>query len=152
MKKISKQRVMAILIGAIMLASIAEVALLRNNQQQDNQPQQLPGAVNRKLSLDETRSVLTSGRILIEYFYNESCTSCAAKEGMYREFVNSDAFVGFAVLSYGVSENETADWLIDLALNQVSLKDVNTTADMQKLFCDNSIVSEKPNICILEGI
>ncbi len=152
MKKLAKQRIVAVFIGVVMLASIMEIALLRNTPDQGNEPQQLPGVVNRKLTLDEFRTALMTGRVVLEYFHNESCPECAAKERMYRDFAASGQFSDVVVLSYGISQNETADWLVDLSGNQIPLKDINTTADLQRLFCSDGIVSEKPNACILEEI
>lgn len=151
MKKITGQRIMAIFIGVIMLASVAEIALLRNNTTETEQTT-LPDTVNRKLTLAEMRDTLVGGKILIEYFYNETCTSCIAKEKMYMDFVSSGQFRGYAVLSHGVW-NETADWILDATGTQTDLSNVSSASDMKKLICSNEIImGNKPNVCVLEGL
>jgi hypothetical protein len=152
MKKLTTQRIMAIFIGVVMLASIAEVALLRNTPNATVTPT-LPDVVNRKLTLDEMRGVLTNGTVLIEYFYNETCTNCTTKAEMYKSFVTSDQFKGYALLSYGVL-NETADWMLDLTGTQIDLTNITTTTQLENLFCDDSKVRSpnKPNVCLLKSI
>lgn len=154
MNKITKQRFIAIFIGAVMLASILEVALLRNNPNNTPETAQLPDIVNRKLTLLEMRNTLGSGKVLIEYFYNESCTNCTAKENVYKEFVSSDQFKGYVILSYGASKNETADWMLDLNLEQIDLSKINTTLELENLFCDDNSTAKtmKPNVCLLKNV
>ena len=151
MDNMTKKRIMAIFIGVVMLASVAEVALLRNNQTQTNEPEQLPNVVNRKLTITEMRSVLMSSRAIIEYFHNESCSDCAAKEALYQEFANSDNFKGYVVVSYG-AYNETSDWLLDLTGTQKDLTNITTQADLKKMFCDTEIATLKPNVCLLDSM
>jgi hypothetical protein len=151
MKKITIQRIMAIFIGVVMLASVAEIALLRNTPAETQQTT-LPNIVNRKLTLLEMRDTLTGGKVLIEYFYNETCTNCTAKENVYKEFVNSEQFKDYVVLSYGVW-NETADWMLDAAGTQKELGNISSAADMKKLLCSDEIrMLDKPNVCVLEGL
>lgn len=154
MKKITSKRIMAIFIGVVMLASIAEVSLLRNTPNDQSTTTSVPSVVNRKLTLDELRSTLGSGKeVVIEYFYNESCANCGAKAEMYKSFVTSGQSSGFAVLSYGVSENETADWMLDATGTQTSLDNVTNVGDLQKLLCsDNIRMLDKPDVCIFEQL
>jgi len=109
--------------------------------------------VNRKLTLEEMRSVLTGGNAIIEYFHNESCEGCAAREAMYQDFVstiNTDR--SYVMLSYGVSENETSDWMIDLQGTQIDLSNISDATSMKKLICRNDVATLKPNICVLEEL
>lgn len=154
MKKMTSKRIMAIFIGVVMLASIAEVALLRNTPGDKQGATSVPSVVNRKLTLDEMRSTLGSGKeVVIEYFYNESCTNCSAKVEMYKSFVTSNQFSGYAVLSYGVSENETADWMLDATGTQTVLGNMTSVSDLQKLLCSDDVrMLDKPDVCILEQL
>ena len=151
MDNINKKRFMAIFIGVVMLASILEIGFLRNNQTQNTETEQLPGVINRKLTISEMRSVLTGGRALIEYFHNESCIDCVAKEALYQEFANSDNFNGYVVVSYG-AYNETSDWLLDLTGTQTDLTNITTQTSMKKMFCDTDIATVKPNVCLLDNM
>jgi hypothetical protein len=145
----NSKRIMAIFIGVVMLASILEVSLLRTKPEAPG-PVQVPDVLNRTLTPEEKVGILRSGKTLIEYFHNESCISCAIKEKMYQDFVESDQFKGYVILSYGTSQNETADWIINLDGTQIDLKGINGTADMKKLFCDDALI--KPTACLLEEV
>jgi hypothetical protein len=152
MKKINQQRLIAIFIGVVMLASIMEVALLRTTPNNGPATAQVPDIVNRRLTLDEMRSALTSGKVVIEYFYNDTCTNCTAKENVYKEVAGSDQFHGFVVLSYGAG-NETADWLLDATGTQTDLRNVTMATDLEKMLCGDEIrMFSKPNICLLQGL
>lgn len=154
MDNLTKKRLVAIFIGVVMLASVAEVALLRTNPAGTTTQVQVPTVVNRRLTLDEMRSVLGGGNAIIEYFHNESCDGCAAKETMYQDFVkNINTDRSYVMLSYGVTENETSDWMIDLAGTQIDLSNISTTTEFIDLFCNCNetvrIQNFKPNICVL---
>jgi len=152
MNKTNKQRLIAIFIGVVMLASMAEIGLLRNREGNTQETAKLPDVVNRKLTLLEMRDALTSGRVLIEYFYNETCANCTAKENIYKEFVASDQFKGYVVLSYGVW-NETSDWMLDATGTQTKLDNISDTAQLKKLLCSDEIrMFSKPNVCVLETL
>jgi hypothetical protein len=154
MKKMTSKRIMAIFIGVVMLASIAEVALLRNTPGDTPGTVNVPNVVNRKLTLDELRTTLGSGKkVLIEYFYNESCADCGARADVYKSFVVSSQFSDFAVLSYGVSGNDTADWMLDATGTQINLDNVTSVGDLQKLLCSDGVrLLDKPNVCILDQL
>jgi hypothetical protein len=152
MNSTTKQRIVAIFIGVVMLASMAEIGLLRNVPGNTQEAAKLPDAVNRKLTLLEMRDALTSGKVLIEYFYNETCANCTAKENMYKEFVASDQFNGYVMLSYGVW-NETSDWMLDATGTQTRLDNISDTTQLKKLICSDEIrMFSKPNVCVLESL
>ena len=150
MKKITQQRLMALFIGFIMLGSMVGFAMLYTRPASPSAVQ-LPYVINRTLAVEEKLSILRGGKGLIEYFYNETCADCAAKEALYQSFVTSEQFSGYVFLSYGVS-NESADWMLDSIGDQFNLSQINNTADIKKLFCGTDFVAEKPNVCVLEEI
>lgn len=149
MERVSKQRSMALFIGFIMVASMVGFAMM-NYRPEGPGPVMLPDILNRTLTPEERVGTLRSGKVIIEYFYNESCIECAEKEEVYKNFVGSREFEGYAVLSYGISENETADWMINLDGTRIELTDINSTKDLRELFCEVAFI--KPNICILQEI
>jgi hypothetical protein len=153
MDNLTKKRLVAIFIGVVMLASVAEVALLRTQPAGTTTQVQVPTVVNRKLTLNEMRSVLSGGNAIIEYFHNEACDNCTARETMYQDFVkgiNTDR--SYVMLSYGVSENETSDWMIDLQGTQIDLSNISDATGMKKLLCRSDVATLKPNICVLEEL
>ncbi len=151
MGRIMQQRIMAIFIGFIMLGSVVGFAVLYNRPA-GPVTIEMPEVLNRTLTTEEKLSVLRNGKTLIEYFHNESCAICAAKEGLYQDFVTSEHFKGYVVLSYGVS-NESADWILDSMGDRFDLLAINDTAGLKKLFCSDDFKAfDKPNVCVLEGI
>jgi hypothetical protein len=151
MNRILQQRIMAIFIGFIMVGSVVGFAVLYTRPA-GTATFELPEVNNRTLTTEERLGVLRSGKTLIEYFHDEACAECAAKERLYQDFVTSEQFRGYVVLSYGVS-NESADWILDSVGDQFDLSAVNDTAGLKKLFCSGDFRAfDKPNVCVLEEI
>ena len=149
MERVAKQRLMAIFIGFIMVASMVGFAMMSYRPEGPG-PVILPDVLNRTLTPEERVGILRSGKVLIEYFYNGTCIECVEKEGMYRNFAGSREFKGYLILSHGIAENETMDWMLNLDGTRIDLDNVNSTKELRELFCDVAII--KPNICILQEI
>ena len=111
---------------------------------------ELPVVVNKILTPQEKIAALKSGKVIIEFIYPENCTTCAGKLDMYEKFVNSKEFKGYVILSYSTSENETADWMLNLNGDQINLSSINDTQSLKKMFCKKAII--KPDVCILEEV
>ncbi len=149
MDKVAKQRFMAIFIGFIMVASMVGFAML-NYRPEGPGPVVLPSVLNRTLTPEERVGILRGMKVLIEYFHNGSCIECLGKEEAYKNFVESREFKDYAILSYGISENETMDWMLNLDGTQIDLTDINSTKGLRELFCEVAIIT--PNICVLQEI
>lgn len=149
MERVAKQRFMAIFIGFIMVASMVGFAMM-NYRPEGPGPVELPNVLNRTLAPEERVGILRSGKVLIEYFHNITCIECLEKEEMYKGFAESKEFKDFAILSYGTSENETMDWMLNLDGTQIDLTGINSTKGLRELFCEVAII--KPNICLLQEI
>jgi|YelNatPaOPRAMG01_1025707.scaffolds.fasta_scaffold213689_1 hypothetical protein len=151
MNKLVKQRLMALFIGFVMLGSMLGFAMIYTRP--GGKEVVLPFVINRTLTTEERLSVLRSGRVLIEYFYNRSCLACEEKVEMYKKFVNLDQFKGYAVLSYSpleANQSEEIDIMFNLDGTQIELKDVKTLDELKKKFCEVAII--KPNVCVLEEL
>ncbi len=146
MKRVAKQRLMAIFVGFIMVASMMGFAMMSYRPEGPG-PVKLPNVLNRTLTPEERVGILRDGKVLIEYFYNESCIECSEKEGIYKGFVESREFKDYIILSYGISENETMDWMLNLDGTRIDLTDINSTKGLREFFCEVAIL--KPNICVL---
>jgi hypothetical protein len=151
MDTVTKQRFMAIFIGFIMLGSIIGFAMIQSTPEAPA-PVEVPDIINRPLDPDERINILRNNRAVIEYFYGETCIECLEKETLYQNFVKSKEFAGMVVLAHGTTENETSDWMIDLAGNQINLTEINSSQGMRELFCSNDVITVKPNICILQEL
>jgi hypothetical protein len=144
-----KERMMAIVIGFIMLGSIIGFAFMRNVPEGPKSVE-FPNIINRTLKPEERVSILRSGRNLIEYLYPSNCSIvCVEKRSMYESFVNSKEFEDYVVLSTSEA-NETADWMIGLDGTRYELDNINNTEQLRKFFCEVSI--RQPDICILQQI
>lgn len=149
MNEVAKQRAMALFIAVIMVLGTVGFALM--SQVPDNpEPVEMPDVIDRPLTPEERVSILRSGRALIEYFYNVTCMECVDRAEMYRNFVQSKEFGGYLTLSYGVAENETMDWMLNLDGTRIELSGVNSTHGLRELFCEVAIW--KPDICILDEV
>lgn len=151
MNQVTGQRLMAIFIGFIMVASIMGFAMMQNAPESPA-PVEFPDIINRQLEPDERINILRTGKAVIEYFHGKGCIECLEKETMYQEFVSSRDFKGTVSLAYGVygnETNETIDWMVDLAGNQIDLTEINSGEGLRELFCGNRVVTVKPNICLL---
>lgn len=144
-----KERIMAIVIGAIMLGSLVGYAFMQNAPRED-EPVRIEVIIERELDPSERVEILRRGLTLIEFLYPENCTDCEEKRGMYESFVTSEDFGGYVVLSSAVSENSTADWIIGRNGDRTGLEDINNTKDLEEIFCD--VAMSQPNICLLHDI
>jgi hypothetical protein len=144
-----KERIMAILIGVIMLGSMATYALIQKTPR-DTAPVEFPIFMERPLQPEERVEILRRGVSLIEFLYPGNCTDCTAKAEMYKSFVTSEDFKGYIVLSSAQTENDTADWIIGMNGDRTSLEDVNTSADLEKEFC--KVAMSQPTRCMLQEI
>ncbi len=149
MNDVAKQRIMAVFIGFIMVASMVGFAMMSYRPEGPG-PVEVPDVLNRMLTPDERVGIIRNGKVIIEYFYNVTCIECLEREGMYKDFVELKEFEGYFVLSHGTSENETMDWMLNLDGTQIDLTGINSTRGLRELFCDVAFI--KPNICILEEI
>ena len=149
MDDVGKQRLMAIFIGFIMVVGMGGFALM-SQVPQEPEPVTIPNVMERMVTPEERVSILRSGRVLIEYFHNVTCFDCIEKETMYRNFVESREFAGYLTLSYGTSQNETMDWMLNLDGTQIELEGINSPEELRELFCEIAII--KPDICILEEL
>ncbi|MCK5022600.1 MAG: hypothetical protein KAS04_00360 [Candidatus Aenigmarchaeota archaeon] len=154
MDQVTGQRFMAIFIGFIMLASIMGFAMMQTTPETPA-PVEIASIYERALEPDEMINILRNNKAVIEYFHNEVCIECLEKETLYLNFVNSEEFNGMVVVAYGVygnETNETIDWMIDLAGNQIDLTEITTDKELRELFCSNDVITVKPNICILQEL
>ncbi len=145
-----KERLMAIVIGVIMLGSMVGYAMIQNSPREKEAPEGFPVVMDRPLLPEERVEILRRGLTLIEFLYPENCTGCADKKGMYESFVTSDDFGGYVILSSAASENSTADWIIGMNGDRIGLEDINSTEDLEEIFCDVAI--SQPNICLLHDL
>jgi len=79
MDQVTGQRLMAIFIGFIMVASIMGFAMM-SNAPQEQPTVEVPDVMNRELAPEEKISILRGNRVLLEYFHNESCIECLGRK------------------------------------------------------------------------
>lgn len=140
-----KERTAAIVIGLLMVFSMAGFAMFNVMPQQPQQ--ELPSIITTPLTKDERLFVLQTGRVLIEDFYAENCTECLGLNQFLTSFVQQ--FEGYAVLNI-VVENETKVQMIGRG---GAIRDVpfNVTQEgFLDLFCE--IALYQPKECLMREI
>lgn len=156
-----KERMMAILIGGLMLLSVAGFALMGLGRFTDsgNQPVQVPNVMNEYLSGEQISSILRSGRVLIRDVYTKDCTDCSSTNVALELFANS--FPGMITLEEVMIELDnttTADekgyvkfQMISPTGEVVDLDGKNITQEsLTEIFCDISAV--QPKECLLRDV
>jgi hypothetical protein len=156
-----KERMMAIVIGGLMLFSVAGFALMGLGRFVDdgNKPVEVPNVMNEYLSGEQMSSILRSGRVLIRDVYTKDCTDCASMDVMLELFTNS--FSGMIVLEEVMIEpdNTTAVdeggyvkfQMISPSGDVIDLGDKNITQEsLTDMFCDISVI--QPKECLLRDI
>ena len=156
-----KERMMAILIGGLMLFSVAGFALMGMGRFIDdgNQPAQVPNIMNEYLTGEQVSSILRSGRVLIRDVYTRDCTDCMSKDVTLEIFVNS--FPGLVVLEKAMIEPGNTTVVDEMGYVKfemlsptgeiVELGDKNIThEDLTVLFCEVSAI--QPKECLLRDI
>jgi hypothetical protein len=143
----ARERIMAIVIGLIMVMSAAGFALNSAMNQGSSQTPGLsiPAIVTRQLTSEETVYVLQSGRVLIEFLYAQNCTGCAEKIPVLEAF--AQRMSEFVVLEEAPA-NETSLQIIG---SGGKIEDIwNMTLTDQNLmdtFCEIAIA--QPPECLM---
>jgi len=156
-----KERMMAILIGGLMLFSVAGFALMGVGRFADNgnQAPQVPTIMKEYLTGEQISSILRTGRVLIRDVYTVDCVDCKSNDATLEIFANS--FSGLVVLEEIMVEpdNETT---VD-GNGYVKFEMISPTGDIIELadkeinqenltdmFCEISAI--QPKECLLRSI
>lgn len=147
-----KERIIAIFFGLIMVASAAGFAIMGINfNNGSSQPTQTPSIVDRALTKDEFRSVLLSGKTIIQDHYLVDCADCAATNDLLGNFTQQ--MEGFVVLElFGVQfDNETVLQVVssDGRITDLDRSLLNESSLLETV-CSVSYV--QPKQCLLQGI
>jgi len=143
----AKERLMAIIIGVVMVMSAAGFALNSAvNQNFNTTPGfNIPTIVNRQLTTEETVYVLQNGKVVIEFLQADNCTDCAGKIPTLEAFAQKMS--EFVVLEEAKA-NETSIQIIGAG---GKIEDIgNMTLSEQNLmstFC--SIAIAQPQECLM---
>ena len=138
------QRLFAILVGVLMLSSVAGFAIM--NVYQAPAQNEIPSIIDKPLGPQDRVYILRTGKVLIEYLYPEGCIECSEKIALYQSFVNN--FKDYAVLEIvEVPANETADRIIGNYGDTIELANVTTAQDFMPIFC--SVAMKQPKECLL---
>jgi len=148
-----KERAMAIFIGLIMVFSVAGFAIMSvswgNNS--GNTPVDVPSIIDKALTRDEFRSVLLSGKTIIQNHYLVGCTDCGATNALLGNF--TQGMEGFVVLEqFGVQfQNETKLQMVssDGKITELDSALLNESSLLDTV-CSVSYV--QPKLCLLRGI
>jgi len=150
-----KQRLGAIIIGLIMLFSVAgfaSVGLRFTGDAVQDQPQEqtIPTTVDRFLTGQEISLILRQGRAVIESVYNKNCQECKQKDGELRFFATR--FGGFVILESVETEYGEGWERFQIIGSNGEIKDLKeeeiSQENLLNLSCDLLVV--KPRECLLK--
>lgn len=154
-----KERIAAIVLGGIMLFSVAGFALMGVGRITPNNNQGFELVINKYLANEEAASILRTGRVLIRHVYSSQCSDCMTDAVTLQIFINK--FQGYIVLEDVLIEPDNTTIVDDdgyvkfemisptgdiTDLHDVELDDENLT----DLFCD--ITAVQPNECVLRDV
>jgi len=143
-----KERLFAIVIGILMIGSAAGYAFMSALPKNSESVASIPTIVKRPLSIEEQVFILRSGRVLIENFYQENCSSCLERNSLLESFAKR--LEGYVVLE-SVVANETKLDMIGVNGRIVNIDKNNLTEDyLLDVFCD--IAGKIPKSCLLREI
>jgi hypothetical protein len=138
------QRIFAIVVGVLMLTSVAGFAIM--NVYQGPQKVEIPTIIEKPLTPQERVNVLQTGRVLVEYLYPEGCATCTEKIAFYQSFANT--YKNYAVLEIAeVPANETLDRIIGMNGDTKELAEVSTSDTFMQTFC--SVAISQPKECLM---
>lgn len=134
-----RERLAAVVLGLLMVGSILGFASMRINTERKLE---IGPIIDRALSPEEKAAILKTGRVLIEYGYQEN----NSKAGLYLAFVQK--YGKYAVLEIFPSNN-TIDQMVGNQGRIIELHNVSTEDELFMIFCDNAFL--KPKECLLES-
>lgn len=156
MKDENKSKVMALIIGVLMIGSVAGFAGLslvgRSSYSQqtitantDTGPS-VPNIVYRELDSTEILYVLQTGRVLMQYIYEEGCVECLDDKQILENVANQ--LPNFIVLQ-AITGEETSFTLIGINGAIVDYQDDITEDGVIDTFCN--IAPVRPQECLLRS-
>ncbi len=154
-----KERLAAIVIGGIMLLSVAGFAIMGLGRfAGSNQQTEIPFIFNEVLDSSQLSGILRTGRIVIRDIHEQGCVQCNANSNELEVLTNT--FKGYIVLeSVSVNpENYTVDEDGYVKFEMISPsgdimdlggRDINQTM-LTDMFCDISVI--QPKECLLREV
>jgi len=143
-----RERLFAIVIGILMMGSAAGYAFMSAPPKNPEPTANIPTIVKRPLSIEEQVFILRSGRVLIENFYQENCSSCLERNSLLERFAKK--LEGYVILE-SVTANETKLDMIGVNGRIVNIDENNLTEDhLLDVFCE--IAGRIPKSCLLREI
>jgi hypothetical protein len=150
-----KERIAALVIGSIMLFSVAGFATfgLRftgGSAGQRQQPEPIPLIAERFLTGQEISSILSQGGTVIESVYNRDCSDCSFKDQQLRDFARK--YRGFVVLESVKTEYGEGFEKLQMISSRgeiINLEEEEITQEnLLNIFC--GIALFKPRECLLK--
>ena len=142
-----KERLMAIFIGAVMITSMIGFSL-SNVKLDTGKKVEYPFIINGSLKNEELVSILRSGRVVVEDFYQANCTTCQGRSKTIETFFGR--FKDYAVINV-MEDNSTSLSIIGAG---GGIKDISnlelTDSNLMKVFCEVALA--QPRECLLETI
>jgi len=153
MDKTTTNRVIAILIGILMLGSTATYALIQafnyfgtNKQQNTNLPSSY--IVQEQLTDTQEQTIISQYKTVVQFYYSPDCLDCIRQRNILENFVNQNK--GQIYLEEIQIKNQTLQNIIMKSYKDtIKLSNANQN-DIENAFCD--VLLQPPALCALRSL
>ena len=153
MNKTTTNRIIAILIGILMLGSTATYALMQafnyfgTNKQQNAQ---LPSSyiVQEQLTDDQEKTIMSEYKTVVQFYYSTDCLNCIRQRNVLENFVNQNS--GQIYLEEIQTKNQVPQNIVMKSYRDTRLLANATQSDIENGFCD--VLLQPPAQCALRNL
>jgi hypothetical protein len=154
MKKETRNKLIALFFGIMMLGSTATYALMQAfnlfGTSQQSQTGQLPSSyiVQEKLSDAVEQLIMSEKGTVVQFYYSSNCLDCVRQRNVLESYVNQNQgqiYLEEIQTSSSVSQNI----IIKSLLNEKTLTNASES-DIQNAFCD--VLIHPPAACVLKNL
>lgn len=153
MGKTTRNRIIAIFIGILMVGSTATYALMQafnyfGTNKQANASLPSSYIVEEQLTDDQEKTIISQYKTVVQFYYSSSCLECVRQRNVLESFVNQNS--GQIYLEEIQIKNQVLQNIVMKSYKD-TIKLANATeSDIQNGFCD--VLLEPPAQCALRNL
>ena len=153
MNKTITNRVIAILIGILMVGSTATYALIQafnyfgtNKQQNTNLPSSY--IVQEQLSNDQEQYIISQRGTVVQFYYSADCLDCVRQRNILESFMNQNK--GQIFLEEIQTKNQVTQNIVMKSYRDTIMLSNASESDITNAFCD--VLLNPPAQCALRNL
>lgn len=151
MKKATKNKLIAIFFGIVMLGSVATYALMQayNFFGTPQQAAQLPSTniIQGNLSSNVEQLIMSNGGTVVKFYYSSDCLSCVQQKNILESSANQNSLIYLEEIQ---TPSAVAQNIIITSLKDSKTLTNASADDIQNAFCD--VLLQPPAACALRGL